>query len=298
MNIMNRFIKIFFAFFILLNVFKLDAQDSLKSNVVTVQPKVMVIPFTKEGQDIRTILEADINKRVALTKVKEKFDLRGFTTVDFLGKLKVAKESNVFTNESQSDLKSTLILFSGADIYVSTEIDYQQTSSGNSITLVLNAFEVSTGNSLSNKVGFSGKFYTDDVAKLASRAVDNCIDEFLNVMQDKFTDIVKNGRSIIVDIGFEKDSKYNFSSEFSGLPLSDAVEEWFGKNAYKNNYHIQGTTSKRMILDDVKIPLKDSESGANYNPNKFALAIYKYFRDLKLETTKDIKGGTIYITIK
>ena len=298
MNIMNRFIKIFFAFFILLNVFKLDAQDSLKSNVVTVQPKVMVIPFTKEGQDIRTILEADINKRVALTKVKEKFDLRGFTTVDFLGKLKVAKESNVFTNESQSDLKSTLILFSGADIYVSTEIDYQQSSSGNSITLVLNAFEVSTGNSLSNKVGFSGKFYTDDVAKLASRAVDNCIDEFLNVMQDKFTDIVKNGRSIIVDIGFAQDSKNSFSSEFSGLPLSDAVEEWFGKNAFKNNYHIQGTTSKRMILDDVKIPLKDPESGANYNPNKFALAIYKYFRDLKLETTKDIKGGTIYITIK
>jgi len=298
MNIMNRFIKIFFAFFILLNVFKLNAQDSLKSNIVTVQPKVMVIPFTKEGQDIRTILEADINKRVALTKVKEKFDLRGFTTVDFLGKLKAAKESNVFTNESQSDLKSTLILFSGADIYVTTEIDYQQSSSGNSITLVLTAFEVSTGNSLSNKVGFSGKFYTDDVAKLASRAVDNCIEEFLNVMQDKFTDIVKNGRSIIVDIGFAQDSKNNFSSEFSGLPLSDAVEEWFGKNAFKNNYHIQGTTSKRMILDDVKIPLKDPETGANYNPNKFALAIYKYFRDLKLETTKDIKGGTIYITIK
>jgi hypothetical protein len=298
MNIMNRFIKIFFAFFILLNVFKLNAQDSLKSNMVTVQPKVMVLPFTKEGQDIRTILEADINKRVALTKVKEKFDLRGFTTVDFLGKLKAAKESNVFTNESQSDLKSTLILFSGADIYVTTEIDYQQSSSGNSITLVLTAFEVSTGNSLSNKVGFSGKFYTDDVAKLASRAVDNCIEEFLNVMQDKFTDIVKNGRSIIVDIGFAQDSKNNFSSEFSGLPLSDAVEEWFGKNAFKNNYHIQGTTSKRMILDDVKIPLKDPETGANYNPNKFALAIYKYFRDLKLETTKDIKGGTIYITIK
>jgi hypothetical protein len=295
---MNRFIKIFFAFFILLNVFKLNAQDSLKSNMVTVQPKVMVLPFTKEGQDIRTILEADINKRVALTKVKEKFDLRGFTTVDFLGKLKAAKESNVFTNESQSDLKSTLILFSGADIYVTTEIDYQQSSSGNSITLVLTAFEVSTGNSLSNKVGFSGKFYTDDVAKLASRAVDNCIEEFLNVMQDKFTDIVKNGRSIIVDIGFAQDSKNNFSSEFSGLPLSDAVEEWFGKNAFKNNYHIQGTTSKRMILDDVKIPLKDPETGANYNPNKFALAIYKYFRDLKLETTKDIKGGTIYITIK
>ena len=295
---MSSIKKIGFLFFVLLNLNNLNAQDSLKSKIVTVQPKVMIIPFTKEGQDIRTILEADINKRVALTKVKEKFDLRGFTTVDFLGKLKGAKEANVFTNESQSDLKSSLILFSGADIYVTTEIDYQQSSTGNSITLVLTAFEVSTGNSLSNKVGFSGKFYTDDIAKLASRAVDNCIEEFLNVMQDKFTEIVKNGRSVIVDIGFSQESIYSFSSEFSGLPLSDAVEEWFEKNAYKNNYHIQGTTSKRMILDDVKIPLKDPESGSNYNPNKFALALYKYFRDLKLEATKDIKGGTIYVTLK
>ena len=295
---MSDFNKILVLFFVFLNFNNLNAQESLQSNIVTVQPKIMVIPFTKEGEDIRTILESDINKRVALTKVKEKFDLRGFSTVDFLGKLKGAKEANVFTDESQSDLKSLLIQFSGADIYVTTEIDYQQSSTGNSITLVLTAFEVSTGNSLSNKVGFSGKFYTDDIAKLASRAVDNCIEEFLNVMQDKFTEIVKNGRSVIVDIGFSQESKYNFSSEFSGLPLSDAVEEWFGKNAYKNNYHIQGTTSKRMILDDVKIPLKDPESGANYNPNKFALTIYKYFRDLKLEVTKDIKGGTIYITLK
>jgi hypothetical protein len=295
---MKSISKLFFFGLVFFSFFKLNAQDSTKAKIVTVQPKIMVIPFTKEGQDIRNILEADINKRVALSKVKEKFDLRGFTTVDFLAKLKAAKESNVFTDENQSDLKSSLIQFSGADIYVTTEIDYQQSSNGNSITLVLSAFEVSTGNSLSNKVGFSGKFFTDDVARLASRAVDNCVEEFLNVMQDKFTDIVKNGRSIIVDIGFSQDSKFNFSSEFSGLPLSDAIDEWFAKNAYKNNYHIQGTTSKRMILDDVKIPLKDVETGANYNPNKFALALYRYFRELNLETTKDIKGGTIYITLK
>jgi hypothetical protein len=211
---MKSISKLFFFGLVFFSFFKLNAQDSTKAKIVTVQPKIMVIPFTKEGQDIRNILEADINKRVALSKVKEKFDLRGFTTVDFLAKLKAAKESNVFTDENQSDLKSSLIQFSGADIYVTTEIDYQQSSNGNSITLVLSAFEVSTGNSLSNKVGFSGKFFTDDVARLASRAVDNCVEEFLNVMQDKFTDIVKNGRSIIVDIGFSQDSKFNFSSEF------------------------------------------------------------------------------------
>ena len=52
-----------------------------------------------------------------------------------------------------------------------------------------------------------------------------------------------------------------------------------------------------MIFDDVKIPLKDS-TGKNYNPNKFALEIFKFFRSLNLQVEKDIKGNTIYVTIK
>ena len=36
-----------------------------------VQPKIMVIPYTKEGEDIRTVLEADENKRIILTKIKD-----------------------------------------------------------------------------------------------------------------------------------------------------------------------------------------------------------------------------------
>ena len=63
------------------------AQNSATNSggqVQTVQPKIMVIPYTKEGEDIRTILEADVNKRIAITKIKESFDSRGFTTVDFV----------------------------------------------------------------------------------------------------------------------------------------------------------------------------------------------------------------------
>ena len=74
------------------------------------------------------------------------------------------------------------------------------------------------------------------------------------------------------------------SSEFGKekLPLSDLIEEWFEKNSYKNNYHIQGTTDLKMILDDVRIPLKDPETGNNYNSNKFALAFFRYLRELGL----------------
>lgn len=278
---------------------KLSSQVNTSSQIQTVQPKIMVIPYVKGGEDLRTILESDINKRIALTKIKESFDTRGFTTVDFVARLKSAKDNNIFTSDNQTDIKDQIVQMSGADIYVQAEVDINKTGSGNSVDLLLTAFEVSTGNSLSNKVGQSGKFYTDDFGKLTSKAVESVSEDFLNVMQTKFTDIVNNGKSINMDISFAQGSSQKMSSEIApeNLPLSDQIEMWMENNAYKNNYHIQGTTDLRMIFDDVRIPLKD-QNGKNYNTNKFALEIFKFFRALNLQVDKDIKGNTIYITIK
>lgn len=277
-----------------------NAATSTGGQVVTVQPKIMVIPYTREGEDLRTVLEDDPNKRIAITKIKEGFDSRGFTTVDFIAKLKAAKDNHVFTSDNQTDIKSQIVQMSGADVYVQAEVIIDNASSGNSVKLILTGYEASTGNSLANKVGESGRFYTEDYNKLASKAVESCIQDFLNVMQAKFTDIVNNGKSVIVDISFDAGSQHNMSSEIGldGLPLSDQIEAWMEKNAFKNNYHIQGTTDLKMILDDVKIPLKDQATGNNYNPNKFALELFKFFKGLGLQPAKDVKSSTIYITIK
>ena len=243
--------------------------------------------------------ETNIDK-IAITKIKEGFDSRGFTTVDFIAKLKAAKDNNIFTSDNQTDIKTQVIEMSGADIYVQAEVSIQRGQSGTSVTLILSSYEASTGNSLSNKIGKSGIFFTDDIGKLASKAVESIAEDFLNVMQIKFTEIVNNGKSIVVDISFDQGSQYNMSSEIGsdGLPLSDQIEIWMEENAFKNNYHIQGTTDLKMIFDDVRIPLKDQSSGNNYNPNKFALEIFKFLKRLGLQPGKDIKGNTIFITIK
>ena len=282
------------------SAFSQNAATNSGGQVQTVQPKIMVIPYTKEGEDIRTILEADVNKRIAITKIKEAFDSRGFTTVDFVAKLKAAKDNNVFTSDNQTDIKTQVIQMSGADIYVQAEVNVQKGQSGTSVTLILTGYEASTGNSLSNKIGESGKFYTDDIGKLASKAVESIAEDFLNVMQIKFTDVVNNGKSVIIDISFDAGSQYNMSSEIGpdGLPLSDQLEMWMEENSFKNNYHIQGTTDLKMIFDDVRIPLKNQATGNNYNPNKFALEIWKFLKKLELQPAKDIKGNTIFITIK
>lgn len=285
---------IFFLSLVIISLSDICAQ------VQTVQPKIMVIPYTKQGEDLRTILENDVNKRIAITKIKEAFDSRGFTTVDFIAKLKATNDNVVFAADNQTDLKSMLIQSSGADIYVEAEVDVTFSDNGNSVKTIVTAFEISTGNSLANKVGESGKFYTDDIAKLASKAIENIADDFLNVIQIKFTDIVENGKSVIINFGFDQLSVYSMSSEVGtqGLLLSDELELFMEEHAYKNNYHIQGTTDRQMIFDDVRIPLKDPVNGNNYNPNKFALEIFKFMRTLGLQISRDIKGNTIYVTIK
>ena len=261
-------------------------------------PKIMVIPFTKDGEDLRTILDNDINTRIAIAKVNEGFDSRGFTTIDFIGKLKSAKDNQVFTMDNQTDIKAKILELSGSDIYIVAETSTKSDETGSSATIIINGYETATGNSVANKVSNSGKFQTNDIEKLVSRAVEKSMDEFTFMVSDKFNQITKNGRSVLVDFGFSENAVINMTTEIdkTDLALSDLLEDWISKNSFNGSYHIQGTTNQKMIFDEVKIPLKDKNSN-NYTSTKFALDIFKYLKSLNLDVRKEIKGGTIYITI-
>jgi len=275
--------------FLLCIVTLVSAQEQ---KVTTVQPTIMVLPFTKEGQDIRTILEDDFNKRIAITKVKEAFDNRGFTTKDFVGSLKIALKETTLNSGNKTDLKANVIRLSGADFYVEVEVFVQKSSSGNSVKLILQGYDCFTGQSLSNKVGESGKFYTNDIAKLSQKAVESCSEEFLNTLNSKFEDIVENGRSVRINIGFSSESDYNMDSEINddGDLISDLMEDWMDDNSFKNNFHIQGISESEMIIDDYRIPLKDS-NGRNYRASKVARALRKYIKSLGLNVKTDMEGS-------
>ncbi len=275
-----------------------EAVEASKAENPTIQPTIMVIPFARENQDMRNVLERNVHLRVATTKVKEGFDSRGFTTVDFRAKLKQLNNEKAMEIENQSSLKQEVIELSGADIYIETESSVNYSNSGNSVTVIVTAYDAFSGQSLSNKVGTSPKFYTKDFNKLTEKAVDGIIEDFLNVMQEKFNDIVENGRTVSINIGFSENSDYDMDSEFGEDEdlFSDVLEDWFGENAYKGYYHVQGVTATKMILDDVRIPLRDLK-GRNYRASKFAAKIRKYLKSLELDCTRDVQGTKIFITI-
>ena len=269
-----------------------------------VQPKIMVIPYTKEGEDIRTVLENDANKRIVLTKIKESFDERGVSTIDFVAKLKAMESGNVFNLGNKSDIKSQIIDMSGADIYVEAEIVCARYGGGEkpetSVKVTITAYDCATGTSLSNKIGESGNFYTNDIAKLGMKAISSCADEFLRVMQAKFTDIMENGRSLMLQIGFDEGSTLTMESEVGtqGLLLQDEIELWIEAHSYNGNYHLQGVSPMKMVFDDIKLPLIDENTGNNYTISKFGLELLKFFRSLKIQISRSNRGNTLYVTIK
>lgn len=276
------------------------------SQTAVQQPKIMVIPYTAEGEDIRTVLEADPNKRIILTKIKEAFDNRGCSTVDFTARLKAATTEGVMSMDNRSDIKSQIIDMSGADIYVEAEmqcLQNQVTGQPNPesrVKIILTAYDIATGTSLSNKIGESGTFYTNDIAKLAMRSIESCADEFLNTMQSKFSDMTENGRSIMLFIGFEELSSYSMESEVGsqGLLLQDEIELWVESHAYNNNYHLQGVSPNKMVFDDIRLPLIDENTGNNYTANRFSMELFKFFRSLGISVSRSLKGNTLYFTVK
>ncbi|WP_143706149.1 DUF6175 family protein [Emticicia sp. TH156] len=279
-------------------------ESAAQQNQIVTKPTIMVFPFFKENEDIRAILESDVNRRVVISKVKEAFDNRGYSTVDFISKARNLT-TNTMLNDAQTDVKTQIIQASGADIAVEVEYDIYRGAAGNNVKVILTAYETSTSASLSNKVGQSPSFRTEDIGALASKATEAIVVDFLNVMQEKFTDIVINGKYMAIEFGLKEDSEVKMSTEVGtdGLPLSDMIEEWIGNNS--KGYHIQGVTELKIIFDQVRIPRTDA-GGKNLTPTRYALEIYKFCNTLKMSDTPNkkakierlIKGNTIFINFK
>jgi hypothetical protein len=266
----------------------------------TVQPKIMVIPYTKEGEDIRTVLEADYNRRIAITKVKESFDNRKFSTIDFLSIVRTMGNDQAIQITAQSDVRSRVIEQSRCDIYVVVEVN--PSSAGYGVSMILTGYLAANGTSLSNKIASAGPYNKDvPFERIVEKATEEKMEPFLNTMQEKFDDFVENGVPIRIEFSVREGADKNLDSPVGPNrdAMSVALEEFLEKSAFKNVYHVSGTTSLRMTADEVRIPMFDPNTNNNYNPNKFALEILRFLRTLDVRANRSVgSGGTIFVEIQ
>lgn len=263
-----------------------------------IQPTIMVIPFAKKNDNLRSAYERNEIVRVAITKVKEAFDERGVNTIDLRAKLKQVNNTEALTDDQSSDVKDAVLSNSGADIYVEVEASINKSTSGNSVNLIMTAFDAFSGESLANKTANSPIMHTEKYEKLTEKAVEKEIDNLLNTIQEKFTDVIENGRTIVLNVGISEDADYDLDTDTpDGDLLSDYIEYAVEELAYKNYFHVQGVTQNKIIFDIVKIPLK-MENGRDYRASRFASSMRKKLKEIGYESDRVITGNTVVITLK
>ena len=109
--------KIIIPFLVLLNIcsvslFSQNAATNSGGQVNQIQPSIIVIPYKTEGQKYRSLLEnpsTGFQKRIAISRVKEAFDSRGFTTYDFEAELKKGETAAAFSADAQTDEKDIIV---------------------------------------------------------------------------------------------------------------------------------------------------------------------------------------------
>jgi hypothetical protein len=295
--------------------FAIGAAKPVLAQDNAVQPKIMVIPYVKEGEDLRTVLESDFNKREVIAKVKNSFDQRGFTTKDFVATLKEAKDAKIFNINTQTDVRSALVEFSGADIYVEVEYSIVKTDRGAIAKVILNGHDAATGNGYANITCDSRERYGADDGTLINVAVSTpaptvgddkskrnqvpCLEDFLNILQARFTEMVQKGRPVKVDFSVAADAARNFNSKIKTAGdklLSDIIDDYLGENSVKGNYHLQGTSPVRLFYDEVRIPVVD-KNGRNFRLNKFGQYLTEFLASKGVNATRSIKNGGIFVTI-
>lgn len=263
------------------------------NDFATVQPTLVVVPFTTTGQDALNLYETKFEYRAIVNEINNAIGKRGsFMPQDLQEIISRRKENAVLNeiNDVNEDATKKILDNVTADILVKAEI-YVFTESGtNSVQLTLKAIDKASGKTLfASPLLTSPSFKTNDFAYLAQRVLnqEDAIGTFCTGVSNAFKSIAANGRSIQVIFETNSSSTYKLDDEDKDLnTFGDLIIDWVKKTSFKGYYKIRTQTSNQIYFEEIKIPIKD-ETGATYDINMYARQLRKGLSDICVK----IKGG-------
>jgi len=278
-------------------------------NATPTKPRIIVIPLTKKGEDPRKIYESDPGQRIVTAKLQEALLNKGAYIIDFLATVKAAEAEQVFNGMAEADVKTAILDYSGADIFV--EIDLISTSKppyGTSMTMIFKCYDAFTQELMGSSTLDSDPVNVSDVNVIINSGLkkgDNTITTFLNTVNGKFGELRENGRNIKVIIVLEtQDYDFDATVNPGGETLGTTLENWIANEKNALSYDDVRVVAKKMNFPGVRIPLLN-DKGKKMKPSMFANELKKFCNTLalaenstKLKATHTAVGGFITITFK
>ena len=260
-------------------------------------PTIIVVPFCRDGETYEEALRANSDMQMAIAKVNEGFIAEGVETKDLLTCLNNAEMYSARMGDNQS-LDDLILSNSGADISVSVNINRDENPTGLRISLVLQATEIATGNTLASKSEISGRKRASADAICGAMAKYMVSQGgFMKQIQTRLATKITTGQSVAVRFTIDANAAVNMDTDINDImPLSDILISWVKRHAKNGRYHSQGRTSTMLSFSDIYID-NSVENGLQSDINDFALALYQYLKNLGLSVSRTITGNSVDVII-
>ncbi|MDR1003562.1 MAG: DUF6175 family protein [Prevotellaceae bacterium] len=269
-----------------LAAWSLAAQNTFQAR----QPNVIVVPYVapgdNEGEAIRAAMSEDAIP-LALSMIKEQFNLRKFPTIDFQTEYQRV-QNRALTASAANAKSSTLQAYvdgARADIYVTVRIDQEEFAGGAaSVTVLMEAKERETGFSLANASLVSDRFKASK-KELTQYALEGIQENFFNQLGQAFNNMVTNGREVNIVLNVDANCDLDLMGTAvgsEGLSVEENLTEWVAENAFKGNGEVRASDTGLNVY--MRVPVYDPETGRPYPISRAGTAFMRYLNKL-LETT-------------
>ena len=266
---------------------------------IAAKPTIIVVPYKKEGESDKAILENDFDQRIAVSEVKKEFENLGIKTIDLQGRLDATNrgmqyDDNIGTAESND---KQMLLSSGADVYVIVDLKKDVSAEGSRVALIMEARETASGTMWASENGWTKRYPTSATDQLCAFAVKDNLPPFLAQIEKNYA----NPINAVLRVAVDGTSAITLFDECdNGERIIDAIQDWLDRNAHQGDYHLQGEMAESAIFDYVIIPRQD-KNGYKMTTSKFARELRKHLISLGVQldgaTGVRIEGNTIMLTI-
>lgn len=157
---------------------------------------------------------------------------------------------------------------------------------GKSVTFQLDAIDSYTSKRIASATG-TGESADDIVPRLLETAVKTHIPEFTQKLDNYFYELGIKGREIVLTVKKWDSWENDLETEYDGEELTDCIVEWLNQNTVGGNYNLSDATENYMLLEQVRIPIKD-ERGLALDARGFANQLRKYLQKEPFNITSKV----------
>lgn len=269
-----------------------------------VLPTIMTIPYVRQGESLKNVLQNKPDLRDAVSRVQDGFRSRGVRTMDFEARLTGGQGMDEYENNAgvAESNDRQMALAEGTDVYVEVDMNKETVGAGTSVRFILKAYRTESGEVLATKSATFGPLKNYELHKCYDRLEDEVLPDFLD---DICNGIVPEpgseqpAGSVAMRFAIDGNSATTMDSRFgpNNYALRDIIRQWIRRNAHNADYSTPRIVAEEIIYDYVMMPPVDAD-GIRMDAAQYAFLLESYLKeDMKVECSSRVIGNRILFTI-